>query len=303
MKEIDIILLTEQCYENPSEIDEYVQNVITEDGLVKKALEALGCKVKIIPWDKNIDWSTAYLAVFRTTWDYFHRFEEFSNWLENVKNKISLINSYEQIIWNLDKHYLQEINAKGINIPPSYFIPRNTATSLAELIEKCNWEKVVLKPTISGAARHTFMLNKHQAKDYQKQYSALIKEEDFMLQEFQENVLTKGEVSFMVFGGKFSHAIQKKAKKGDFRVQDDFGGTVHQYATSEAEIAFAENAVSVLSPEPIYARVDVIWDNNNNLAVSELELIEPELWFRFHPKSAETMAQLIHNKLNELKNM
>ena len=36
MKEFDVILLTENCYENPKEIDQYVQNVITEDGLVKK---------------------------------------------------------------------------------------------------------------------------------------------------------------------------------------------------------------------------------------------------------------------------
>jgi hypothetical protein len=40
----------------------------------------------------------------------------------------------------------------------------------------------------------------------------------------------------------------------------------------------------------VYARVDAIWDNNNNICVSELELIEPELWFRFFPKAAESFA-------------
>ena len=45
-----------------------------------------------------------------------------------------------------------------------------------------------------------------------------------MLQEYQNKITTKGEVAFMIFGGKYSHAVLKKAKPGDFRVQDDFGG-------------------------------------------------------------------------------
>ena len=304
MKETDVILLTESCYENPKEIDQYIQNVITEDGLVKSALENLGCSVKIVPWDKkDFNWTSAHVAVFRTTWDYFHRFSEFSSWLISIKDKIKLVNSYEQIIWNLDKHYLKELSEKGINIPPSHFISKKTTNSLANIIDHCNWDKTVLKPTISGGARHTFMIEKYRANNYQDQFNELIKHEDFMLQEFQENILIKGEVSFMVFGGKFSHAIQKKAKKGDFRVQDDFGGSVHHYQATENEISFSESVIAVLDTQPIYARVDVIWDNNNKLAVSELELIEPELWFRFKPESAQKVAQLIFNQLNHIKNI
>ena len=303
MKKTDVILLTENAYENPTVIDKYIQNVLTEDGLVKKALEELGCSVQIIPWDKEFDWSSAHIAVFRTTWDYFHRFGEFSKWLNSVKDNIKLINSYDQILWNLDKHYLNELLEKGINIPPSYFIKRNSTDSISKMMDINGWNKVVLKPTISGAARHTFKINEANVANYEDQFTELIKHEDFMLQEFQENVLTKGEVSFMVFGGKFTHAIQKKAKEGDFRVQDDFGGSVHAYTASQKEIKFSENVVSALSPIPVYARVDVIWDNDNNLAVSELELIEPELWFRYQPNSANKMAQLILNELKELKNI
>jgi hypothetical protein len=41
---------------------------------------------------------------------------------------------------------------------------------------------------------------------------------------------------------------------------------------------------------PIYARVDMVLDNYDNLAISELELIEPELWMRMHPLSADVLA-------------
>ena len=80
----------------------------------------------------------------------------------------------------------------------------------------------------------------------------------------------------MLIDGKHTHSILKKAKKNDFRVQDDFGGTVHQYSPSQSEIQFAKNTINSIDPIPTYARVDMIWDNNNQPAVSEIELIEPE---------------------------
>ncbi len=299
MKKYDVILLTESQYIDPSEIDDYTQNVLTEDELVKQALEKLGCIVKKVAWDSNqFDWSSTHFALFRTTWDYFHRFKEFKSWLKKIKGQTTLINSYDQILWNLDKHYLNDILKKGINIPPSYFIQKNSAESLAEIHKKTGWKKSVLKPTISGAARHTYKINNENIIHYEESFRELIQHEDFLLQEFQDYILTKGEVAFMIYGGKFSHAILKKAKPGDFRVQDDFGGTVHQYIPTKKEILFAESTVKTIDPLPLYARVDMIWDNNNIPAVSELELIEPELWFRFNPTSANILAELIVKKLD-----
>ena len=56
-------------------------------------------------------------------------------------------------------------------------------------------------------------------------------------------------------------------------------------------VGFAESIISKCDPTPFYARVDIIIDNNNELALSELELIEPELWFRFCPESAHLLAK------------
>ena len=114
-----------------------------------------------------------------------------------------------------------------------------------------------------------------------------------MVQSFQKNITSKGEVSFMIIGGSFSHAVLKMARRGDFRVQDDFGGTVSMYLPEKREIDFALYAVSKLPSKPAYARVDVIVDNKDNLALSELELIEPEMWFRLKPESARYFAKHI----------
>ncbi len=114
---------------------------------------------------------------------------------------------------------------------------------------------------------------------------------EMIIQEFQESVLTFGEISMVVFGGKFSHAVLKKGKKNDFRVQDDFGGSVSLYNATKNEIAFAEEVVSGCFYQPVYARVDVLYDNEKNLVLSELELIEPELWFRLYDKSEYKLSE------------
>jgi glutathione synthase/RimK-type ligase-like ATP-grasp enzyme len=101
----------------------------------------------------------------------------------------------------------------------------------------------------------------------------------------------------MFFGEEYSHAVLKKAKEGDFRVQDDYGGTVHKYVASEKEVEFAYEAIKACPEKPAYARVDMIEDNDGELAVSELELIEPELWFRFRPEAADLLAEEVISRL------
>ena len=97
----------------------------------------------------------------------------------------------------------------------------------------------------------------------------------------------------MVFNGNYSHAVLKKAKLGDFRVQDDFGGTVNSYDPTKEEIAFAEKVFQSCKSMPLYGRIDIVWDENRKFYLSELEIIEPELWIRNYPKSAERIAEAV----------
>lgn len=296
----DVALLTESRYHRPrpEAVDWYVENILTEDRLVQEALERRGLRCIRLDWaDPHFDWRTTRLALFRTTWDYFHRFAEFSQWLDRVSTQTQLLNPAELVRWNIDKHYLLDLQARGVHIPPTVIIHKGASTSLARLHEEQGWRETVLKPTVSGAARHTYRLGEHNLAGHEAIFQELIAVEDMMLQPFQHNVVKQGEAALMVFGGRFSHAILKVARPGDFRVQDDFGGTVHPYAPSEEEIAFAEQAVAACSPLPVYARVDLFRDNDGLLAVGELELVEPELWFRFHPQAADQLAEAVKSRL------
>ncbi len=298
MKKYDVVILTKKGFYEPENPDWYVKQILQEDDLVKKALEKKGLKVIRTYWDNpNFDFSTAKIVLFRTIWDYFQRFEEFSKWLDETQDKTTFINSPELIRWNIDKNYLQDLKNKGINIPETLFIKKGDKRKLADLQEFAKWEKIVLKPAVSGAGRHTYKLTLENIEEHEAIYKKLIDKEDMLFQEYQENITEKGEIAFIVFNGKFSHAILKKSKKGEFKVQDYFGGTVHNYTPTNEEIIFAEKVVSVCEPKPLYARVDVMQDKNNKPIIGEIELIEPELWFRLHPEAADLLAEAIFQKL------
>ncbi|MFK7749603.1 MAG: RimK family alpha-L-glutamate ligase [Kordia sp.] len=299
MKPIDVVILTDKRYTNPIERNEYTNNVLQEDQLVKDALEAVDLKVLRLAWDDvDFDWNTTKYVLFRTTWDYFDRFDEFSIWLSKVSQQTTLLNSAKMIYWNIDKHYLQDLAKNNVAIVPTYFIEKGDTRSLAEIHQELAWEETVVKPCVSGAARHTYKLNPTNISKHESVFKSLIAAEAMLLQPFMHQIMSKGEISIIVINGKYTHAILKKAKQGDFRVQDDFGGSVHEYKPSATEIEFAENAVKACIEMPMYARVDIIWDNENQLAISELELIEPELWFRFNKNAATQLANGIKELIN-----
>jgi len=301
MKEFDVVLLTDSRYVNPKKIDPYIQNVLKEDRLVMDGLEKLNLRTIKKDWnDTNFNWSSTKSAIFRSTWDYFDQFSNFRNWLELVKEQCYLINPYEQINWNLDKHYLLDLQKLDLPIVESVFVSKKTQLNLETISKSKNWKDIVIKPTISGAARHTYHLKNDEIKKFQDKWLSLTNNEDFMVQEFQKNILSTGEIAVMLFGGEYSHSVLKKAKKGDFRVQDDFGGSVEKINPSLEIIELAEKTVKSLKTMPIYARVDIIFDNGNNPVISELELIEPELWFRFKEESAYKLAEIVKDFLNKL---
>ena len=292
----DITILTQSTYVNPTEKSYYIENVLQEDKLIIDALEAKGLKVYRTNWDNpDFDWSTTKYVLFRAIWDYFDRFSEFSKWLDEVSQKTKLINPAEQIVWNMDKHYLRDLENTGVNIVKTNFVEIGDARTLKQAIAATGWEHVILKPAVSGGARHTYKIKPGESDQHEAVFAALIAEEAMLIQPFLNNIMEKGEVSFMVFGGKYSHAVLKKAKAGDFRVQDDHGGTVHPYEASPEEIGFVQNVMAQCKTVPVYGRVDVTWDNDGNLALVELEIIEPELWFRKSTASASLLANAVEN--------
>jgi glutathione synthase/RimK-type ligase-like ATP-grasp enzyme len=298
MESYDIVILTDARYETPDEANWYVAQLLGEERLLLAGLEARGLRTARVAWSNpDFDWSRTRAAVFRSTWDYFERFAEFSAWMDRVERGTRLFNAPELVRWNVDKHYLRDLAGRGVNVPVTRFIERGETTTLREAFAACGWSEAILKPAVSGAARHTYRLNAANLDAHEAVLRELLREEAMMLQPFLGSVLTQGELSLIVIGGRCTHAVRKIAKPGDFRVQDDHGGTVHPHTPTADEAAFAERAVAACPQAPLYARVDAVRDESGALSLMELELVEPELFFRFRPPAADALAGAIAERM------
>lgn len=298
MPTTDVVILTEDRYITIDTDEVYQRNIQTEETLIIDALIARGLGAVRRSWsDSTVDWDSVRCALFRSTWDYFHRFAEFSRWLTDVSERTRLFNPAPLLRWNIDKHYLSDLAANGVAIVPTAFIEQGDSTPLATVMARHGWREAVFKPVVSGAARLTYRVELAAVAAHEALFANCVAGEAMMVQRFEPAIVDAGELSLVVIDGHTTHAVRKIAKAGDFRVQDDHGGTVHPHIPSAAERAFVESAVRACPALPLYARVDVVRSADGDLRLMELELVEPELFFRFHPPAAEALAAAIVDRL------
>jgi glutathione synthase/RimK-type ligase-like ATP-grasp enzyme len=300
MPATDVALLTDHRFVAPvaEPGDWYLANILTDDALLAAALARRGLTSVRVDWaDPAIDWTRFRVVVFRTTWDYFDRREEFRGWLDRLAAPTQVCNPVDVVIRNMDKHYLAELAAAGVPVVPGRYLERGARCDLAAVLAESGWAEAVVKPCVSGAARHTYRVSRGNAADLDAVVGPLLAQESFLVQPFLGSVPLHGEDSLMLFRGRFTHAVRKRAKPGDFRVQDDHGGTVTGCSPTAEQIELAQRAVSALQPAPAYGRVDMACDDDGRWVVMEVELIEPELWLRSYPPAADAFADEIASTL------
>jgi glutathione synthase/RimK-type ligase-like ATP-grasp enzyme len=123
-------------------------------------------------------------------------------------------------------------------------------------------------------------------------FRELVAARDVLVQGFVPEI-AEGEVSLVFLGGRFSHAVRKTPRKGDFRVQSDYGGIHELIDADPAWVREAERVLLLAIASPlVYARVDVVV-TPAGLVWMELEATDPELFFRLEPRAAETFADAI----------
>ncbi|RZL34656.1 MAG: hypothetical protein EOP00_31230 [Pedobacter sp.] len=153
-----------------------------------------------------------------------------------------------------------------------------------------NTDKFIVKPAVSGGSKNTFKVTSENVDEIDEKLKSLVAIEDFIIQPFLKEIEEEGELSFLFFNGKFSHALLKKAAKGDFRVQATFGGTVYPQKPNEDLITTAQKYVDQFAKGCLYARVDGAMVNNQFMLM-ELELIEPFLFLETSEKALENYYQ------------
>jgi hypothetical protein len=266
----------------------------SEDQLLCSFLQTLGVKTQAIIWDApDVAWDTYQAVVVRSCWDYHLHPSSFISWLRHLERlQIPLWNPAPILHWNLHKTYLRDLQTQGVAIPPTCWLKRGSQAELATIFADYGWKEAVIKPAISATAYHTWRTTREQARQDQERFAARLQGSDMLVQQFMDPVVTHGEWSFIFFQKQYSHAVLKKAQPGDFRVQDDFGGTVEVVSPSMALIEQAQQIINCIKDPLLFARVDGI-ELDGRLVLMELELIEPFLFLQSNPHAAERFARAI----------
>lgn len=272
----------------------HVINVQNEDDTLIDFLKAKGLDITKEIWnDEKVNWESYDLAIIKSPWDYFDLIEDFYAWLGKLESKnVRLLNPIDIVKWNADKHYLRDIEKAGLKVTPSIFITKGDKINLNEYFNKFETEKIIVKPVVSGGSKNTFKVTAANADEINEKLKSLVELEDFIVQPFLTEIEEEGELSFLFFYGKFSHALLKKAAKGDFRVQATFGGTVHPQNPTQDLIETAQQYVEQFAKGCLYARVDgaIV---NNEFILMELELIEPFLFLDTNEKALENYYEAL----------
>lgn len=263
-----------------------------DDRPLAAALAGRGAVVLTASWDDpDFAWDRVDLALIRSPWDYYRRFEEFLAWLSRVEKQTTLVNPPEVIRWNADKRYLSGFPAQGIHCVPTMFVGRSESANLSELCARRGWTTVVLKPSVSADSWETIRVEPERYAEGQAYLERHRPHRTIMVQPFVKDVEEGGEQSLMFFGGRYSHAIMKNsAFKGGRHVGPE-GRLIEPRPDA---IAMARDVLVRASVREIaYARVDIARDDSDRPMLLELELFEPTLFFREKPGSEEALASIL----------
>ena len=290
----------------------FVGMKVDEDSaVIMKALERRGIESRSVCWDDpSIDWSEPDLCIIKSASNYIFDQKAFTQWTKTVEKTTPLWNNSRLFKWNHDKHYLQDLEQKGIPMPPSIFVSMKSKDNPSEILLNTEWSDIVIKPTISCGS---FGLKRFKADSKEaEQYLTELTTEGYV-QEFMGDTITmsacdaiiqpfipeiiNGEVSLFYFGGLFSHAVIKIAKTGDFRSHSIWGASVLQHNPSMEELNVCDSIFNVIEPVE-YARIDLV-NTSNGPQVIEVELIEPFLFFDLSPEAAENFVDHIEKSLNK----
>ena len=270
-----------------------------EDDLpLARELEGLGITPVPAIWDDPaIDWGAFDALVIRTPWDYFERAVEFRAWLDaRIASGVLMCNAGEILDWNFDKRYLQDLEAAGVPLVPTLCIGRGEQADVAALARARGWHEIVVKPTISGGAYRTHRFMVEDAAAYQQEIDETLADRGVLVQPFLPEILADGELSLLFFDGVFSHAVRKRPKTGDYRVQFQFGGTTERVEVEPALVEQARACALAAPSLPVYARVDGVVKDGQFLLM-ELEVFEPLMFLTSHPEAAGRFARAVQGRL------
>jgi O-ureido-D-serine cyclo-ligase len=276
-------------------------NLDYDQAPLERALREAGAEVHIADWDDAaVDWQAFEVAVLRSTWDYTTRLDEFRAWLARASAHTRLVNSEPVVRWNIDKHYPQDLARAGAPIIPSRFVEpgQDARVGVAMMLTMTSAAEIVVKPAVGAGSKDAQRHARSNEQALRDHVQRLIDAgRSAMLQPYLASVDERGESALLFYKGQFSHAIRKgpmlrpgAEQEAGLFVKEDITPRV----PTDDELRTAERVLAAVPyGTPLYARVDLLANDDGTPTLLELELTEPSMFFAHAPGSAARFAAAI----------
>ena len=252
-----------------------------------------GLTLTPVRWIDPIAWTRFGAVLVNSAWDYQDRHEDFLATLDRIAALgVPVFNDPGAVRWNIRKTYLREFEARGVPVIPTLWPEAPTRDDIVHAMSAFGIEDVVLKRQVGGGARAQVRYTRANMPE-----AGSIMDRPGMIQPFIASIATEGEYSFLFVEGEFSHALVKRAKSGDYRIQEAYGGTSQAIDPTPADRAAAQAVLAALATPPLYARVDMVRGQAGELLLMELEVIEPFLFPKDGPHIGEMLGAALKKRL------
>jgi len=257
---------------------------------------SLGWTIDPLKWrSEDIDWDRYDAVYIGTPWDYPEDPGHFMRMLEAIdRSSAILVNDLALVQWTMPKTYLRDLEEKGAPIVRSIWSDDLGLDQLHESFDTFGAERLIVKPVVSTNATDTYLLERVTIRVLRAKLQETFTNRPHVVQPFIENIRSEGELSLFYFNQQFSHAIQKTPKRGDFRVQEEFGAKIVAIEPVAALREAADRVIQSIEPFPVYARTDFVRGPDGDFLLMELELIEPSLYLRTDEEAPWRFAEAFH---------
>lgn len=265
--------------------------VLLTEELLRRGLNPL-----LLAWDDpEAPWDEEAPTLLRSTWNYYHRPEEFLRWAERVSLRGPLWNPLPVVRWNLHKRYLLDLAARGVPVTPTVCLLQGADLLLGDLMRERGWEEVVIKPAVSAASFRTRRFTRATLEEGEAHLASLLKERDTLVQQYLPSVEEYGERSLVFIEGAITHAIRKAPRL--VGQEESVQGPVPIAAEERALAEAALRAVEAPEGALLYARCDMARDLFGAPVIMELELMEPSLFFLQGEEALRRMGDAVHARV------
>lgn len=260
--------------------------------LLQPAFAAEGLELFEAEW-KSWDRQGADAVLVLAAWDYQDDAEGFLAMLRELEARgVKVFNPPDLIAWNIRKTYLRELADRGVPTVPTLWPDEPRAEDVAAAFAAFGAGEVVLKRQVGAGAKGQMRIRQGEALP-----AGPLLDRPGMIQPFLPSIVDEGEFSFLFVEGVLSHVVLKRAAPGDYRIQPRYGGVSRAVKPVAADMEAALAVFGKLPEAPLYARVDMARGTDGNLALMELELIEPFLFPVDGPQIGAMLARAVKRRL------